>query len=67
MCVGLKFAEAELKAILTHLLQRYTVHLKHDMGAMDATAVEPETLYESGVLVPKDKLRFEFRRREAAQ
>ena len=57
MCVGFKFAEAELKAILTHLVQRYTV------GLADPDMAEPPVMMESGVTAPVEKFKLTFEER----
>jgi len=57
MCVGFKFAEAELKAMFTYLMQHYTVHL------VDPNMPKPSMLFESGVNAPKDKFPFIFKPR----
>lgn len=57
MCVGFKFAEAELKAIFTYFLQRYTIQL------VDPNMPSPSMVFESGVNAPKDKFSFIFKPR----
>jgi len=57
MCVGFKFAEAELKAIVAHFLQRYRIQL------VDPNMPKPTMVFESGVNAPKDKFPFIFTKR----
>ncbi len=58
MCVGLLFAEAELKAMLTTLLQRYSVHL-----TVGSQSKQASTKYEAGCTAPEQKILFDFRKR----
>jgi len=57
MCVGMTFALAELYAMFTNILLRFTVHLA------DPNMPEPEMIYEAGVYQPKEHFKFIFKRR----
>lgn len=57
MCVGMTFALAELNAIVTSVLQHYTIHLA------DPGMPEPEIIYEAGVYQPKEHFGFVFKKR----
>lgn len=57
MCVGMTFALAELNAIFTSVLTRYTIHLA------DPAMPEPEMIYEAGVYQPKEHFKFIFKTR----
>jgi len=57
MCVGMTFAQAELRALIVWVLKNYAVELA------DPKMPEPEMIYEAGVYQPKDHFHFSFKKR----
>jgi cytochrome P450 len=58
MCVGMTFAQAELRAMISWVAHKYTVELEDPVKYAD-----PEMIYEAGVFQPKEKFRFVFKKR----
>jgi cytochrome P450 len=57
MCVGMTFAQAELRALVARVLQLYKIELA------DPNMAEAEMIYEAGVYQPKEHFHFVFKAR----
>jgi len=58
MCVGMTFAQAELRAMTAWVVHKYSIEL-----ADPTKDADPEMIYEAGVFQPKEKFHFTFTKR----